>query len=554
MHFDSQSNLSQNNQCSSRCTTYRLIIVFLLFVVAFGIRLYEIEEPPLDFSTIRQYQNLHIARGIFYETNDSITEERKHIAKINMERMGLVLEPRIIENATVLGYRLTGAERLWIPRLLSSIFWIVGGIFLYLTARMLFSPGVALFSAFFYLFLPYSILSSRVFQPDPLMVMLMLGSIYGIMRYDERLSRANLVVAAVVAAVAVFVKPYCVFIIFGAFLSLVIFREGFWKALFKKNTILFGFLIILPSVVYYGYPMVTNTGFLGQHAKGSFLPYLIISPSFWGGWLYMIGRVTGYIAFVLAVLGLFKAGQGRTRNLLLGLWAGYVLFGLSAPYQMHTHSYYHMPFIPIAALSIAPISGMIIDRTPFQLTKRFKAGFIIFLLLIGIGMFSAIRSLPFKTMLTDHKQKLKTAAIFIGINPGFGKFLSGDFDKEIAIAKEIGEYVGHSDNTLFLTPYFGRVIAYHGEFAGLPWPTSDSFYSRRVRGERIPDIKKDFTAEQITLLYKGRFIKYTPDFFIIMAFDEFEKQAELRNVLYSNYPVLVQNDDYLIFDLRKMSE
>jgi hypothetical protein len=525
-----------------------------LFAIAFSIRLYKIGEPPLDFSTIRQYQNAHIARGIFYETNDSITEEKKHIAKINMERMGFVLEPRIIENAAVLGYRLAGAEHLWIPRLLSSIFWTIGGIFLYLTARMLFSPGVALFSAFFYLFLPYSILSSRVFQPDPFMIMLMLGSIYGIMRYNERPSRSNRGGAAFVAAVAVLVKPYCVFIIFGAFLSLVIFREGFWKSAFQKNTILFGFLIILPSIVHYGYGMLSNAGFLGEHAKGSFLPHLIISPSFWGGWLYMIGRVTGYIAFVLAVLGLFKVGQGQTRNLLFGLWAGYFLFGLSATYQMHTHSYYHMPFIPIAALSLAPIAGMFIDRETPLISKRLKIASVTGIIIIAIGLILAAKKLPLKTMLSEHKGELKTAALFLGINPELGKFLRGDFDKEIAIAKEIGERVGHSHNTLFLTPYFGRVLAYHGEFAGLPWPTSDSLYGRRVRGARVPDIEKDFTPEHITLLYHGKFIIYTPDFFIITAFDEFEKQADLRKVLYSNYPVLVQNDDYLIFDLRKMSE
>ena len=554
MRCDPQLNSSQSDQCSSRCITYRLIIILLLFAVAFSIRLYKIGEPPLDFSPIRQYQNAHIARGIFYEANDSITEEKKHIAKINKERMGFVLEPRIVENAAVLGYRMTGAERLWIPRLLSSIFWSIGGIFLYLTARMLFSFRVSVFTAIFYLFLPYSILSSRSFQPDPLMVMLMLGGIYGIMRYDERQSISNFVGAAFVAAVAVLVKPYCVFIIFGAFLSLVIFREGFWKALFRKNTIFFGFLIILPSIVHYGYPMMTNAGFLGEHAKGSFLPHLIISSSFWGGWIYMIGRVTGYIAFFLAVLGLFKVGHGRTRNLLLGLWAGYLLFGLSATYQMHTHSYYHMPFIPIAALSLAPIAGMILDRETPLFSRRLKTGFVIFLCLTGIGLFLTMRSLPLKTMFSDYKSELKTAALFLGVNPEFGKFLSGNFDKKVAIAEEIGEHVGHIHNTLFLTPHFGRVIAYHGEFAGLPWPTSISLYGRRVRGARVPDIEKDFSAGHITLLYQGRFIEYTPDFFIITAFDEFEKQADLRKVLYSNYPVLVQNDDYLIFDLREMSK
>ncbi|MEW6601605.1 MAG: glycosyltransferase family 39 protein, partial [Nitrospirota bacterium] len=214
-----------------------------------------------------------------------------------MERMGFVLEPRIVENAAVFGYRLAGSEQLWIPRVISLAFWTVGAVFFYLTARILFPFGVALFCTVFYLFLPYSILSSRIFQPDPLMVMLMLVSIYGIIKYDESPGRANLFIVALVSSAAVLVKPYCVFIIFGAFFSLVVLRGGFWKAVFNRRTFMFGFLIILPSIIYYGYSILMNVGFLGEHAKGSFLPGLIITVHFWMGWLNMIGRVVGYIVF-----------------------------------------------------------------------------------------------------------------------------------------------------------------------------------------------------------------------------------------------------------------
>ena len=550
MYLNPRSASCQSDQCFIKKPVCRYIIVLLLLVTALGIRLHNITKLPLDFSPIREYQNAHIARGLYYETNDSISESRKQVAKLNMERMGFLLEPRIIENASVAGYRLMGAEHLWIPRVLSSIFWVVGGFFLYLIAMKLFSPGISLFSTFFYLFLPYSILASRTFQPDPLMVMMMLFSIYRVMKYDENPTWANLFTAAVIAAVAVFIKPYCVFIIFGGFFSLAVFRKGFWKAVLNRNTIIYGFSIILPAFAYY----FSAFGFVGEHAKSSFLPNLLVDPAFWSGWFTMIVQVIGYIAFLLAVIGLFKVKPGQPRALLLGLWAGYFVLGLSATYQIHTHSYYSLPLIPIAALSIAPIAGIFIDRARPLFSKRFMAGFLIFLLLIGFGLFFAIRSLPVKTMFAGHKQKLKTAAIFIGVNPEFGKFLSGDVEIDINMAKEIGEHVGHSPNTLILTPYFGRVIAYHGEFAGLPWPTSDSLYERSVSGARVPDIEKDFTPEHITLLYKGRLIKYTPDFFIITAFEEFKKQFDLRKVLYENYPVLVQNDDYLIFDLRKMSK
>jgi hypothetical protein len=555
LHFNPQSTANQCDQGFIKNRTFQLVIVVLLFATALGIRLYHINRPALDFSPIRQYQNAHIIRGLYFERNDSIAESRKQIAKLNMERMGFVLEPRIIENLSVIGYRIMGAEHLWIPRVLSSVFWVVGGIFLYLTACMMLSSGIALFSTCFYLFLPYGILASRSIQPDPLMVMMMLFSIYRVLKYDENPSRINLVTAAVITAIAVLIKPYCIFMIFGAFFSLSVLRMGFWKASFNRNTFIFSFLIILPSVVYYGYGLLTGVGFLGEHAKSSFLPHLLVYPPFWSGWLSMIGDVVGYIAFFLAMIGLLSVKQGRFKTMLLGLWTGYFLFGLSATFQIHTHNYYSMPFIPIVALSLGPIANVIINRKASLLSMRLNKKLIpLVLILIVLGLGFSIQKLRLINVRGEYKSKLRTIATFIGINPEFSKFLRDDFESEVRIAKEIGDYVGHSTNTVFLDSNFGRVLAYYGDFSGLPWPTRESLYERRLRGVQVPDIRKDFTSKHIKILYHGKFITYTPDYFIVTALDEFNKQTDLTDFLNSNFPVLVKSDDYLIFDLRRMSE
>jgi hypothetical protein len=553
LHFNPRAESYRSEQFHTGNTASRLFVIVLLFTVAFGIRLYNISKPPLDFSPIRQYQNAHIARGIFYEKISSISEEKKHIARVNMERMGLVMEPRIIENAAVLGYRMAGAEHLWIPRVFSSICWIIGGIFLYLTARMLYPQGTALISTLYFLYLPYSISSSRIFQPDPLMVMLMLGSIYMIMRFDEMRSLKYLIIAALVSAVAILVKPYCAFIIFGAFFSLTVHRVGLRRAVFNGNTLLFGCLIIIPSVVYYGHSLLAGTGFLGKHAKGSFLPGLLLYPPFWIGWMNMIGRVVGYISLSLGILGLISV-RGLPGALLVGLWCGYFIFGVSATYQMHTHSYYHMPFIPIIALSVAPVINRLLNRVKPLLSLFLKKRFLLLFFMVSFGFVLSMRSLPLSSIISENKSSLKALASFVGVNPEFGKLLTADYDSKVNIAEEIGTHINHSTNTIILSHQFGRVLAYHGEFAGLPWPTSRSFYGRRLRGARTPNIDEDFAPDHVMLLYQGEYVKYTPDYFIITAFDEFDSQSELRKYLYTNFPVLIQNSEYLIFDLRKMSE
>src|SRR5215212_4622919 len=47
-------------------TASRLLLVGFLFVLAFSLRLYQIDEPPMDFAEVRQYHSALLARG-FYE-------------------------------------------------------------------------------------------------------------------------------------------------------------------------------------------------------------------------------------------------------------------------------------------------------------------------------------------------------------------------------------------------------------------------------------------------------------------------------------------------------
>ena len=62
-----------------------------------------------------------------------------------------------------------------------------------------------------------------------------------------------------------------------------------------------------------------------------------------------------------------------------------------------------------------------------------------------------------------------------------------------------------------------------------------------------------FNAVYLTIRTNGKYIKYTPDYFIITDFDEYNKQMDLKDFLTSNFPTLAQTNEYLIYDLRKMS-
>jgi len=100
------------------------------------------------------------------------------------------------------GYRLAGAEQLWIPRLVSSALWVVGGVFLYLIARRLTSRDGALVALVAYLFWTYSVWLSRLYMPDATMVALLLAA-GAVARSPPWSSPASRSCSAVLAGLAV---------------------------------------------------------------------------------------------------------------------------------------------------------------------------------------------------------------------------------------------------------------------------------------------------------------------------------------------------------------
>lgn len=559
MQFESQSELAHESQFFLQKPVLRLLIIGFLFITAFGIRLYHINQPPLDFHPIRQYHSANIARGYYFETLESIPEWRKQVAAINKQRQ-ITYEPRILERAASFGYRIFGGEYLWIPRTLSSAFWVIGGVFLYLIAVKIMSGGAALFSTVFYLFLPYGISASRSFQPDPLMIMMLLVSLFLILRYFETLSIFRLLIAAAISALAILIKPMCIFLIFGTFVSLGIYKQGIRRSVISNNFLIFTVVSFLPAFAYYVYVVMTRHIMLNDPIialqslpKYSFRPHLILSLSFWKVWLTMIGRVVGYIPLIGAILGFLMFKKGLSRTLLIGLCIGYFIYGLVFTHHMVTHDYYQLQLIPVVALSLGPIGALIINRLTTQIRNRWRIAVFVILLPAIVFSISFNTFLPeWRHVTPDVKSKLKILGSVVGVNPQFIKFISPDFEREVRIAKEIGEIVGHNTNTVILSSdslgdSSGRYMSYHGEFAVLSCPIEIALQIQKVWGRRVLKAGERFKISV------GRY-EYTPDYFIVTDFREFEKLNDLKVFLTSNFPIVVQNEEYLIFDLRKAKQ
>jgi hypothetical protein len=183
-------------------TGYAWLLLPLL-VAAGAIRINFLDESR--FIAERQYRSALIARAHYLSSTADPTDRHRQIAEVSAKRMGL-LEPPVMETLAVAAYRVVGGEKLWIPRALSSLFWLTGSVFLFFLARRFTSDLAALTASAYFLFLPLGVSVSISFLPDALMLMLFIASLLSIVQHEDSPSSMLLVLAGAFSAACVLVN------------------------------------------------------------------------------------------------------------------------------------------------------------------------------------------------------------------------------------------------------------------------------------------------------------------------------------------------------------
>lgn len=525
----------------------RFILILAILLTGFALRAYRIWEPPMDFHPTRQYIGAAVARSYYFNMDSSIPEWRRNIAQIAKDNQEL-LEPQILPALAAVTYRIVGGEHLWIPRFYSVLAWLACGVVLLLIGRDIgLSENECLWAFAIHWLTPFSILNSRVFQPDPLMVLLMFLTLRFSLRYDRNPSTRNLLIAAAMGATTLFVKPVGVFILFAGFAALMIARQGVANAARKPHLYLFAVFMLTPAIAFYFVQYATG-GHIGTQTEGSFIPSLLTTPQYWIGWLRMIGRNIGVQGLVLALAGVVLLKNLRGRWFLGGLWFGYFCYGLFFSYHIHTHDYYSMVVIPIAALSAPPALIWLIAFLRRQWTERRTR-------LIGVvaaaGMVCAAGGLTLLKMassgqLTSRaKDGIKHAGSLLGADMKLLTYLGRGLDERGVVEhyEKIGELVQHSDKTIYLTHDFGKSLIYHGELTGYAWPGQIHFSKLRLTGHETLDVVK---------LLEEKIADEGMEFFVSTEWDEFSKQPEVREAL-TKHTLIESNRFFQVYDLRPPS-
>jgi hypothetical protein len=238
---------------------------------------------------------------------------------------------------------------------------------------------------------------------------------------------------------------------------------------------------------------------------------LVLTKDFYIGWAK---RLFGFspIPLLAAGLGVLFFAKGKSRWMLWGLWIGYAIYGFTLPHQTMTHNYYHIQLIPIVAWSLAFTAQWVMDKLE-KYGSRWQWAFVTLALLTSI--YPAYRAI--NTLLgEDHRHE-----------PPFWEF--------------IGEQVPKDGETIGLVQQYGHLLMYYGWVEVQLWPVSGELDLAELRGNpNIDDFPTFFSIKTEGM-----------DYFLITAFNQFERQNELYDYLYANYPIYEEGTSYLIFDLRK---
>ena len=147
-------------------TVLILLVVFLL--AGIGIRLIDFTDLPTDFAASRQFHSLLLARSYYFQMDSpdtlSMPQELRTFA-IDKAKAEPIVEPTILEHLVAVTYRVIGHEYIFVGRIYSILFWVIGGIPIFLLARKLLSINGAFAVLAYYLFEHFGAIASRSFQP-----------------------------------------------------------------------------------------------------------------------------------------------------------------------------------------------------------------------------------------------------------------------------------------------------------------------------------------------------------------------------------------------------
>ncbi len=331
----------------------------LILAVAFGVRLFKIDNPIADWHSWRQADTAAVARNFYklgFTPFTPIFDDMSGVSDppiINPGRFRFVEFP-IYPSLVYFGYLLAGGVDEKVARLVSILFSLGSVIFIYLIAKKYFGLATGLLSAAIFAFLPYNIYYSRVILPEPSLIFFCLGMFFFLDRWIR--TNQGLAWSFLFLVCAFLTKPMAIFYLLPLIYSYYQKEGRLWPIPKKYFILILGFI-----------PFVLWRFWIAQHPEGIPASNWLLNgngirfkPVFWE-WIFQdrLGReiltVFGSVLFFIGLLFKPNFKEGWLLHLLAFSSILYLIIIATGNVQ---HDYYQSLIVP--ALAIFTARGFII--------------------------------------------------------------------------------------------------------------------------------------------------------------------------------------------------
>lgn len=491
-----------------------VVCVLLLVVVVLGIgwRLTGITQWPTATHETRQYFGASLARKYWLRMRaDELSPVEQNW--LDHFTMGPV-EPPVVNYLAAIWYLVCGEEQPWIAGLISGLFWLAGGWFVFDTARRITNDvygGVVTLA--FYLLSPFGIGLSRSFQPDAAMIFGFTVAIWWLIRRGFPGTLRAAVVDGLVCGFTMLLKPGITLLPVAAVFASIAWRDIGLRRMLKAPSVYVFFLVtVLPSLLYTRY-------FLSGHIEEKFQPHRLLGEAFYRGLWQQLDGVIGWYFCAAAILGAVFMIRDHKSYIGAGLLASYIAYCLLFTYHAATHSYYHLPMIVIVSICLAPLAWA---ARKIYLARDFPA--------------------PVTALCVT---VLATAMLYFSMPAAHFIAPSDKAQGHAELSKLLRQICGDDARLIYLDRYYtyGRPLAFYSWLPVLWWPTqADLDFERKTHGEA------ESAAERLQKMLARA---DRPTHFVVTNFPEFRQQEDLRALLDARFEKIAEGPVGVIYDLRR---
>lgn len=285
----------------------------------------------------------------------------------------------------------------WIGNALSVAFSLAAAWLFFLIARRLLRSDVAALAALVpFLFLPEAYKYSRLIQPDPLSLALLMLVVYAALRATdaEATSRRWLLVGFVSLAFLLLNKVN--WAVFALVPAAVLAADAGWRQALRLKVLAAAALSAVPAAAWHVWSSrASDLDTFGEVATQEMLARLLTNwsdPAFWSAvadglnaWFFLPGLALVFAGALLAA----RARSREDRVLLVWVAATFLYLYVVGPTLLAPHRYYFLPLLPIGCLLIGRVA---VALEGFKLGRRLARPKTAAVLAVGLSLVLAVGS------------------------------------------------------------------------------------------------------------------------------------------------------------------